>query len=216
MLYFLASRRGRPRPTAGPPYAGTNQEVSALSAPKTTNPTAAASPTDPEGPTGRLASWLAETSVEQIPREVRERAVHLLLDGLGCALIGAQLPWSRIAAGAVLDLEGEGPVPVIGWGRTTSGPAAAVLNGTFIQGFELDDYYAPAPVHSTSLVIPALLSTVFRAGGPVISGARFLQAVVSGFETGTRVGLALHGPEMLSRGLSLSVMIELMVGPCLS
>jgi aconitate decarboxylase len=164
-----------------------------------TMPTAAAGPTDPEGPTGQLACWLAGTSVEQIPGEVRERAAHLVLDGLGCALIGAQLPWSRTAVDAVLAMDGEGPVPLIGWGRTASGPAAAVLNGTFIQGFELDDYYAPAPLHSTSLVIPALLSTVFRAGSPV-SGERFLQAVVSGFETGTRVGLALHGPEMLSRG----------------
>jgi aconitate decarboxylase len=169
-----------------------------MSAPTTTRPSASAQPTDPEGPTGRLANWLAGMSIEQVPREVRERAAHLLLDGLGCALIGAQLPWSRIAAGAVLDLEGAGPVPVIGWGRTTSGPAAAVLNGTFIQGFELDDYYAPAPVHTTSLVIPALLSAAYRTDS--VSGARFLHAAVAGFETGTRIGLALHGPEMLSRG----------------
>ncbi len=37
-----------------------------------------------------------------------ERAKHLLLDGMGCALIGAQLPWSRIASSAVLDLENRG------------------------------------------------------------------------------------------------------------
>jgi 2-methylcitrate dehydratase PrpD len=161
-------------------------------------PTAAQDPTDPDGPTGRLAAWLAGADVGQIPREVLDRAAHLVLDGLGCALIGAQLPWSRTAVGAVLQLEGEGPVPVIGWGRTTGGPAAAVLNGTFIQGFELDDYYAPAPLHSTSLVIPALLSTAYLTGP--VSGARFLRAAVAGFETGTRVGLALHGAEMLARG----------------
>jgi 2-methylcitrate dehydratase PrpD len=170
-----------------------------MKAAKTTKTTAVEGPTDPDGPTGQLACWLAETSSERIPREVRERATHLLLDGLGCALIGAQLPWSRTAVNGVLAMDGEGPVPVIGWGRTASGPAAAVLNGTFIQGFELDDYYAPAPLHSTSLVIPALLSTAFRERRPV-PGKRFLQAVVAGFETGTRVGLALHGPEMLSRG----------------
>ena len=32
-----------------------------------------------------------------VPADVVERAKHLLLDGLGCALVGAQLPWSRIA-----------------------------------------------------------------------------------------------------------------------
>ncbi|MFF1556032.1 MmgE/PrpD family protein [Streptomyces sp. NPDC058279] len=155
-------------------------------------------PTDPDGPTGRLATWLATTSSEDIPAGVRERAAHLVLDGLACALIGARLPWSRTAVEAVLGLEGAGDVPLIGWGRTTSGPAAAVLNGTFIQGFELDDYYPAAPLHSTSLVLPALLSTASQL--PSVTGARFLRAAVLGFETGTRVGLALHGSDMLSRG----------------
>ncbi|MFE1963142.1 MmgE/PrpD family protein [Streptomyces sp. NPDC059479] len=161
-------------------------------------PTTTRQPTDPDGPTGQLADWLTATTLDQIPAPVRERAAHLVLDGLACALIGAQLPWSRTAVHAVLDLEGTGDVPVIGWGRTTSGPAAAVLNGTFIQGFELDDYYPAAPLHSTSLVLPALLSTASQARS--VSGAEFLRATVLGFETGTRVGLALNGPEMLSRG----------------
>ncbi|WP_042365239.1 MmgE/PrpD family protein [Streptacidiphilus neutrinimicus] len=165
--------------------------------PKPTNATTG-QPTDPTGPTGQLATWLATTTLEEIPPAVRERAAHLVLDGLGCALIGAQLPWSRTAVDAVLALEGAGDTPVIGWGRTTSAPAAAVLNGTFIQGFELDDYYPPAPLHSTSLVLPALLSTLSQLD--TVSGADFLRATVLGFETGTRVGLALHGPEMLSRG----------------
>ncbi|MFF2521787.1 MmgE/PrpD family protein [Streptomyces liangshanensis] len=156
-------------------------------------------PSDPEGPTGQLAGWLATTTSAEIPAPVRERAAHLVLDGLACALIGAQLPWSRTAVRAVLALEGTGDVPVIGWGRTTGAPAAAVLNGTFIQGFELDDYYPAAPLHSASLVLPALLSTAAQAAGPV-SGTEFLRATVLGFETGTRVGRALNGPEMLARG----------------
>ncbi|MEU5537328.1 MmgE/PrpD family protein [Streptomyces sp. NPDC020362] len=161
-------------------------------------PTTTRPPTDPSGPTGQLATWLTATSLHQIPASVRERAAHLVLDGLACALIGAQLPWSRTAVGAVLGLEGAGNVPVIGWGYTTSGSAAAVLNGTFIQGFELDDYYPAAPLHSTSLVLPALVSTASQL--TAVTGAQFLRATVLGFETGTRVGLALHGAEMLSRG----------------
>ena len=155
-------------------------------------------PTDPTGPTGQLASWLATTTLEDIPAAIRNHAAHLVLDGLGCALIGAQLPWSRCAVGAVLAMEGTGDVPVIGWGRSTSAPAAAVLNGTFIQGFELDDYYPAAPLHNASLVLPALLSTASQLDR--VSGADFLRATIAGFETGTRVGLALHGPQMLSRG----------------
>src|ERR1700733_1421573 len=155
--------------------------------------------TDPDGPTGRLASWVAGLTLHDIPQTVVERAKHLLLDGLGCGLIGAQLPWSRIATDAVLDLENSGDTVVIGTGKSTSGPAAAVLNGTFIQGFELDDFHPVAPVHSCSLVIPAVLSTA-TALSRTTTGADFLLAAIIGLEVGPRVGYTLHGAQMLDRG----------------
>src|ERR1700758_2411801 len=158
-----------------------------------------AATTDPNGPTGRLATWVADVTLDDVPRDVVERVKHLLLDGIGCALIGSQLPWSRVATGAVLDLENKGDVVVIGTGLSTSGPAAAVLNGTFIQGFELDDFHPIAPVHSCSLVIPALLSTVVAQSGAT-TGADFLIGAIAGFEVGPRVGYALHGTQMLDRG----------------
>jgi 2-methylcitrate dehydratase PrpD len=157
--------------------------------------------TDPKGPTGRLATWVAGLTLDDIPRDVIDRAKHLLLDGLGCGLIGAQLPWSRVASGAVLDLEGHGDTVVIGTGQSTSGPAAAVLNGTFIQGFELDDFHPLAPLHSCSLLIPALVSTASSlAQTRHVSGAEALLAAIVGFEVGPRVGYTLHGTEMLDRG----------------
>lgn len=151
------------------------------------------------GPTERLATWVAGLTWDDIPDRVRARAAELVLDGIGCALVGAQLPWSRTATEAVLALEGAGDCPVIGTGRRTAAPAAALLNSTFIQGFELDDFHPLAPLHSASLVVPALLSTAALLGRPV-SGRELLTAAVAGFETGPRVGHALHGSEMLSRG----------------
>src|SRR6201985_1713201 len=155
--------------------------------------------TEPDGPTGRLANWVADVTLDDVPRDVVERAKHLLLDGVGCALIGAQLPWSRVATSAVLELENSGDTVVIGTGKSTSGPAAAVLNGTFIQGFELDDFHPIAPVHSCSLVIPALLSTV-TAQSRATTGADLLLTAIIRFEVGPRVGYTLHGAQMLDRG----------------
>ena len=155
--------------------------------------------TDPDGPTGQLATWVADLTVDHVPQNVVERAKHLLLDGLGCALVGAQLPWSRVATDAVLGLEGKGDAVVIGTGQVTSAPAAAVLNGTFIQGFELDDFHPLAPLHSCSLLIPALLSTATTRTHPT-TGAELLLAAIAGFEVGPRVGYTLHGSQMLDRG----------------
>jgi len=155
--------------------------------------------TDPHGPTGRLAHWVADLRYADVPPTVVDRAKYLLLDGLGCALIGAGLPWSRVATDAVLALEGDGDTVVIGTGKTTSAPASAVLNGTFIQGFELDDFHPLAPLHSCSLLIPALLSTASARSAPT-TGAELLLAAIAGFEVGPRVGYTLHGAQMLDRG----------------
>jgi aconitate decarboxylase len=168
-----------------------------MSTPRTQAPTRLPA-TDPVGPTGRLAAWLAEASLTAVPPEVQARAKALILDGLGCALVGAKLPWSETAVETVLSFEGAGDVPIIGWGRTASGPVAALLNGTFIQGFELDDFHPLGPLHSASVVLPALFSVAAQRRG--VTGADFLNAAIAGFEVGPRVGMALHGAQMLSRG----------------
>src|ERR1700722_19235790 len=162
-------------------------------------PDGAGQPTDPAGPTGRLSTWLANTTLDDVPATVRDRAKHLILDGLACALVGAQLPWSRTGVEAVTALDGVGDVALIGWGtRTTSATSAAMLNSSFIQGFELDDYHPLAPLHSNSLVLPAMLSAAHQT--KPVSGARFLLGAILGYETGPRVGQALGGLDMLSRG----------------
>lgn len=84
--------------------------------------------------------------------------------------------------------------------------AAAVLNGAFIQATELDDYHSVAPLHSTSVLLPTLFAAVeaqkYRSRHvPVtVSGLCFLVALIVGFETGPRVGNALHGSDMLTQG----------------
>lgn len=139
--------------------------------------------TDPAGPTGRLATWVAKTTLDDVPASVRDRAKYLVLDGIGCALVGAQLPWSRIGVEGVTALDDAGDSALIGWdGRATSATSAAMLNSSFIQGFELDDYHPLAPLHSNSLVLPAMLAAAPRVGR--VSGERFLLGAILGYETG--------------------------------
>ena len=53
--------------------------------------------------------------MEDVPEKLRERAKYLILDGVGCAIVGAHLSWSEVAANAVFDMEGEGKCTVMGW-----------------------------------------------------------------------------------------------------
>jgi aconitate decarboxylase len=158
---------------------------------------------NPVGITGKLSTWIHDTTSEDIPADVLTRAKYLILDGVACGVVASHLPWSEIAARAIFNMEPQGQCTVIGWGgqKRLSPLAAAILNSTFIQGFELDDYHSTAPLHSCSILLPALFAAVESdASGKTFSGQDFLRAFVVGCEVGPRVGLALHGADLLSRG----------------
>lgn len=166
-------------------------------------------PSEPSSLTGRLATWISRTDTPSIPPSIRERAKHLILDGLACGLVGAHLPWSKTAANGIFKMEGGGkvePCSIIGWGGKRLSPVpAALLNSTFIQGFELDDYHSKAPLHSNSLLLPVLFAAAQaegggEGGGRKVTGEEMLKAYVVGCEIGPRVGLALRGADLLSRG----------------
>ena len=165
-------------------------------------------PADPHGVTGRLCIWVHDLQLSDVPSETVTRAKHLILDGLGCAIVASHLPWSETAAKGVFSMEGEGPCSLIGWGdKKLPALSAAVLNSAFIQGFELDDYHSVAPVHSAAVLVPALLAAaelVASRDEPIashaLSGDAFLKAFIVGCEVGPRVGLGLHGADLLTRG----------------
>jgi hypothetical protein len=74
-------------------------------------------PSNPQGVTGILSNWVHGVQLSDLPFDVVERTKYILLDGIGCALVAAQLPWSRVATKSVLKMEGPGNCTVIGWGR---------------------------------------------------------------------------------------------------
>ncbi|KAL3458889.1 hypothetical protein BJX64DRAFT_291796 [Aspergillus heterothallicus] len=146
-----------------------------------------------QGVTHQLCAWVEGLTLDQIPEDVQTRAKNLILDGLGCVIVGAHLSWTENATNTVLTMESPGnfgPLP------------AALLNSTQIQSFELDDWHFLAPLHSNSIVLPALLAAASqaKAGGKATSGASVLFSTIVRYETGPRVGLSLYGSDMLSRG----------------
>ena len=159
----------------------------------------------PSGPIGKVCDFVASIEIDDVPQEVRTNAKHLILDGIACALVGAQLSWSRTATNAILEMEGPGNCTVIGWNQRLNPMSAATLNSTFVQGFEFDDVHADAPWHANSVILPSLFAAAEHAnrgmqGPKKFDGASFLLSTIVGFEIGSRVGLALYGSEMLVRG----------------
>jgi 2-methylcitrate dehydratase PrpD len=147
--------------------------------------------------TRKIAEFVARLSYEQIPAAVRERIKLLILDSLGCAIYGANLEWCRILRGTLEALDATRTTSIWGTAAQLSSPHAALLNGTQVQGFELDDVHRTAVLHVGAVTLPALIAVA--ESHAKLSGREFLTAAVAGYEIGPRVGLCM-GQEHIGQG----------------
>ena len=69
------------------------------------------------GITKDLCAWVNQLSLNDIPEDVRTRAKYLMLDGFGCAIVGAHLPWTEKAAEAIFEMESPGDCVVWGYAK---------------------------------------------------------------------------------------------------
>lgn len=70
-----------------------------------------------EDVTKHLCAWVNQLSLSDIPDDVRTRAKYLILDGFGCAIVGAHLSWTEKAAGAIFEMESPGNCTVWGYDK---------------------------------------------------------------------------------------------------
>lgn len=147
--------------------------------------------------TRAIAEFVSRLRYEHIPAAVRERIKLLILDSLGCAIYGAALPWCRILRDTLAKLDATRSTSVWGSAARLSSPHAALVNGTQVQGFELDDVHRKAVLHVGAVTLPALIAVAESHAR--LSGSDFLTAAVAGYEIGPRVGLCM-GPEHIGQG----------------
>jgi aconitate decarboxylase len=161
---------------------------------------------DQAGPyTAALGRYIAAAQDRELPADLAGHLQLLVLDSLGCALFAARLPWTERVLDTMLAVEGPGPASV--WGRQArlSAANAALVNGTAVHGFELDDVGARG--HWGSVTVTAALALAEAADGAPLSGAGLLRAVAAGIEVGSRAGacvgnvphvtVGFHGPAVL-------------------
>ncbi len=110
-----------------------------------------------------LAEYIAGSTFEVIPQAVVEHAKLLILDTIGAGLLGAALPWSERLRATMQATEAPGDASV--WGTTLrfSAPTAAMLNGTAVHGFEIDDVGAGG--HNGSVTLPSALALAQHGAG---------------------------------------------------
>src|SRR3954470_11420318 len=144
-----------------------------------------------------IAEFVSGLSYERIPSEVIARIKLLILDSLGCAIFGARLEWSEILRSTLAAVDTSKQCRVWGTNERLSAPHAALVNGTLVQSFELDDVHRAGVLHVGAVTLPALFAVAEMR--PELSGRDMLRAAVAGYEIGPRVGLCM-GPEHIGQG----------------
>jgi 2-methylcitrate dehydratase PrpD len=143
-----------------------------------------------------LSEFIARTSIESIPRQVREQAQLHLLDGLANMLGGAREQSSRILRRHYSTSFKSADATVFGSVKKFSAEHAALLNG--VQGHVLDyddaqlTTLASRPmgqqVHPTA---PVLAAAIALAENRRLSGPQLLASYVVGLEVACRLGDAV-------------------------
>jgi 2-methylcitrate dehydratase PrpD len=154
------------------------------------------------GPTRELANWVAGLRYADLPQRTREVVRILLLDSVGCGIYGYATPWAKMLlqwAKAGAAAKGEATV----WGETAPSlrvSDAALVNGTAVHAFELDDYHQ-AKLHPGAVVIPAAVAMAEKLGA---SGEQLVTAIAAGYEVMIRSSLALNPSAARLRGWHLT------------
>ncbi|WP_404287483.1 MmgE/PrpD family protein [Glutamicibacter arilaitensis] len=157
--------------------------------------------------TSQLANHIVNISWDNIPAEVRQRAVELIADTLGSVVAGQELDSTQAlmrgldAAGT---LDGEFRIP--GWQEKLSPTAVAMLSGASAHGFDFDDTHAPAQIHPGAPVVSAALAAAQtpRNDGTLPTAQDFITGVIAGYEAMTRVSYGLNADSHARRGFHLS------------
>ena len=138
---------------------------------------------------GLAYAALAPEDVEQVKR--------LLLDHIGVAWRGSDMPWSQALAGWAATLGNGGGSPIVGTSARAAPSVAALVNAAAAHGMELDD------THDESLSHPGapVIATALAVGGATgASGDAVIAAIVAGYEVMARAGMAAGAADIIEHG----------------
>lgn len=147
--------------------------------------------------TRELARFASQLKFEDLPASTVDMARRLLLDGIGCLLVGGSGEHGINATSMVRRVGGGLPQATL---ITDLKPAsvrdAAFVNGICLYSVGLNDVHKPAGSHPGGCIIPAVLAIgEWRRSG----GTELLAAMTAGYEVTGRVGRAVF-PSHRKRG----------------
>src|SRR5690606_39080810 len=110
---------------------------------------------------------------------------ELLIDVVGLCVAARRTDYMQALAGA---LDANGPCTAIGLPGGYGPGDAALLNGTAAHGEDFDDTFEGGPVHSSAVVVPAVLAVGERFS---LDGRSALAGIAAGIEATCRLSMVV-------------------------
>lgn len=145
--------------------------------------------TDLHSITHTVAEYAASTSIEQIPSEVRERARLVIIDEMASSCFGGRSIAGGLAARYARSFAGAQEARILGTDHLVPAPLAALANGTAGHGEEVDGAHVVGGHPGATIVSAAVAVAELQRA----TGADLLNAVVLGYDIGTRLVRACGG-----------------------
>ena len=134
----------------------------------------------------RLSRFVSETHLEDLDHAAVSAAKTVVLDTIGAIVAGSRLPENRnLAELATRTGGGGGPSTVIGHSKSAPPVFAALVNATAGVALEMDEGSRLGGGHPSIHVVPAAMAIAEEVGA---RGRRFLESVIVGYETTSRIG----------------------------
>jgi len=135
----------------------------------------------------KLSRFISELKIDDVPKEVQDVAKLCVLDSIGAALGAANHELIKNVANTYYGIAGESQV-VSCWGQKRKAPllTAIFLNAMMGHTLELDDVHTNSKTHIGTVVVPTAWALAEYLGR---SGEEFLEAVICGYETMSRIGM---------------------------
>lgn len=136
--------------------------------------------------TGVLARFTSTLDLSDVPANVKGDARRLLLDSIGCMLAATRTRMAPITGG-LANFLGDGNVAsIVGRKQRSSLAGALYANGRLSNCMDLDETFPVGHHFGAGAVVAALaLAEVYE-----VTGSRFLQALIAGYELGGRIASA--------------------------
>ncbi len=163
----------------------------------------------PSTATGAVVEFICRSRLSEFPAEALAIAKRCIIDGLGVMLAGSTQDAGRILREHVRGADACTDATVFGPGPFRTGSAsAALVNGTAGHALDWDDTQLATSADRifgllTHPTIPPLVAAMALGEPRRVSGARFLEAFLTGFEVECKIAEAIH-PDHYKKGFHSS------------